>query len=322
MSDVRLIPYKVEKRFRTMSDVPRGIEMVEAPAFWNTAGKGSGHVTAVIDTGISLNHPDLEDRIVGGRNFSQDDGGDPESYDDYNGHGTHVAGTIAAAENGSGVVGVAPEAKLLSLKALDQNGGGSMQSVVDAIHYAVDWEGTDGERVRVICMSLGGPEDLPELHEAVKRAVSERIAVVVAAGNEGDGNLDTDEFAYPGAYNEVIQVGAVNFQGELTEFTNTNDEIDLVAPGHNILSTYLDGGYSELSGTSMAAPHVAGAMVLLLHWAEEGFGRRISEAEMYAQLIRRTTPLGNPLTAEGNGLLTLGLVERIAAWTGEQPAAP
>ncbi|NJP36108.1 S8 family peptidase [Alkalicoccus luteus] len=322
MSDVRLIPYKVEKRFRTMSNVPRGIEMVEAPAFWNEAGKGSGHVTAVIDTGISLNHPDLEDRIVGGRNFSQDDGGGPDSYDDYNGHGTHVAGTIAAAENGSGVIGVAPEAKLLSLKALDQNGGGSMQSVVDAIDYAVDWEGADGERVRVICMSLGGPEDIPELHEAVKRAVSERIAVVVAAGNEGDGNLDTDEFAYPGAYNEVIQVGAVNFQGELTEFTNTNDEIDLVAPGHNILSTYLDGGYSELSGTSMAAPHVAGAMVLLLHWAEEGFGRRISEAEMYAQLIRRTTPLGHPLTAEGNGLLTLGLVERIAAWTGEQPAAP
>lgn len=79
MSDVRLIPYKVEKRFRTMSNVPRGIEMVEAPAFWNEAGKGSGHVTAVIDTGISLNHPDLEDRIVGGRNFSQDDGGDPDS---------------------------------------------------------------------------------------------------------------------------------------------------------------------------------------------------------------------------------------------------
>ncbi|PTL37595.1 S8 family peptidase [Alkalicoccus saliphilus] len=317
--EVGLIPFKVEKRFRTYSQVPKGIEMVEAPVYWEKT-KGAGQVIAVLDTGCQSDHPDLQNQIIGGKNFTRDYGGDENNFEDNNGHGTHVAGTIAAEENGNGVVGVAPEAKLLILKVLEGSGGGDMQGIIDAVNYAVSWRGENGERVRVMNLSLGGPQDIPELHEAVKNAVLEGVSVVCAAGNEGDGNLDTDEFAYPGAYNEVIQVGAVNFDGKLTKFTNTNDEIDLVAPGEYIQSTYLEGGYSELTGTSMAAPHVAGAVALVTNWAEEGFNRQISEAEMYAQIIRRTTPLGHPLTAEGNGLITLGLVERISSWSGEKPA--
>ncbi|SDN86609.1 S8 family peptidase [Alkalicoccus daliensis] len=322
MSHVSLIPFKVENRFTAMSDVPTGVEMVEAPFFWEESNKGAGQVIAVIDTGCESYHPDLVEQIIDGKNFTDDYGGDEANFEDNNGHGTHVAGTIAAAENGSGVVGVAPEAQLLILKALDGQGGGDMLNVIDAVHHAINWRGYNGERVRVISMSLGGPQDIPELHAAIKRAVANDISVVCAAGNEGDGNIDTDEHAYPGAYNEVIQVGAVNFQGQLTQFTNTNDELDLMAPGEHILSTYLEGGYSELSGTSMAAPHVSGALALVTNWAESGFNRKISEAEMYAQIIRRTTPLGNPLTAEGNGLLTLGLVEKIAVWSEERLSLP
>jgi major intracellular serine protease len=321
MTHVSLIPFKVEERFKTFSKVPTGVEMVEAPSFWELSNRGSGQVIAVLDTGCQTDHPDLKGQIIDGKNFTDDYNGDESNFEDNNGHGTHVAGTIAAAETGSGVIGVAPDAKLLILKVLSGEGGGSYQGIIDAIHYAVEWRGHNGERVRVMNMSLGGPQDIPELHEAVKNAVDHDVAVVCAAGNEGDGNLDTDEFAYPGAYNEVIQVGAVNFKGELTRFTNTNDEIDLVAPGENILSTYLDSGYSDLTGTSMAAPHVAGALAVLTNWAEKGFNRQIGEAEMYAQIIRRTTPLGHPLTAEGNGLLTMGLLERIAVWSGEKSSA-
>ncbi|WP_147804219.1 S8 family peptidase [Alkalicoccus halolimnae] len=321
MTHVSLIPFKVENRFKASSKVPAGVEMVEAPSFWTLSNRGYGQVIAVLDTGCQSDHPDLKGQIIDGKNFTGDYNGDESNFEDNNGHGTHVAGTIAAAETGSGVIGVAPDAKLLILKVLSGEGGGSMQGIIDAIHYAVEWRGDNGERVRVMNMSLGGPQDIPELHEAVKNAVDHDVAVVCAAGNEGDGNLETDEFAYPGAYNEVIQVGAVNFNGELTRFTNTNDEIDLVAPGKDILSTYLDSGYSDLTGTSMAAPHVAGALAVLTNWAEKGFNRHIGEAEMYAQIIRRTTPLGHPLTAEGNGLLTMGLLERIAVWSGEKSSA-
>lgn len=308
MKHVHLIPFRHEQHVQVSSTIPTGIDLVEAPMLWSEADQGSGNVIAVIDTGCQA-HPDLRSRIIGGRNFTDDFRGDPGSYTDNNGHGTHVAGTIAASENGGGVVGAAPKADLLVLKALKGNGSGQMDWIIQAIDYARTWRGTQGEKVRIISMSLGGPEDIPELYRAVVEAVNAGISVVCAAGNEGDGNIDTDEFAYPGAYNEVIQVGAVTFQKKLSDFTNTNDEIDLVAPGVDILSTYLNGGYTRLSGTSMAAPHVAGGLALLNNIAENGFERTITEPELYAQLIRRTLPIGYPMTAEGNGLMSLGLVK-------------
>jgi major intracellular serine protease len=311
MSYVSLVPFRKESGVAATSYVPAGVEMIEAPSQWEEASQGAGNVIAVIDTGCQTDHPDLQHQIVGGCNFTRDYRGNPAIFEDNNGHGTHVAGTIAAADNGLGIAGVAPKAGLLILKALNGAGSGSMEGIIEAVRYAVSWRGLNGERVRVISMSLGGPQDVPELHEAIKEAVAVDVAVVCAAGNEGDGDADTEEFAYPGAYNEVIQVGAVNFSSELTPFTNTNDEIDLTAPGASILSTYVGSSYVRLSGTSMAAPHVSGALALVTNWAEAGFGRRISEPEMYAQLLRRTVPLGYPLSAEGSGLLKLGTVERL-----------
>ena len=180
----------------------------------------------------------------------------------------------------------------------------------NGIHFAIDWRGPEGEKVSVISMSLGGPEDVAELQAAIKRAVDAGIPVVCAAGNEGDGSHDTDEFAYPGAYGEVIQVGAVDFDRRIANFSNTNDEIDLVAPGIDIYSTFPGGKYASMSGTSMAAPHVSGALALVKNIAEKEFLRELTEAELYAQLVRRTMPLGYPKTAEGNGLLALDILNK------------
>jgi major intracellular serine protease len=160
-------------------------------------------------------------------------------------------------------------------------------------------------------MSLGGPHDVPEMHKAVQNAVNQDVSVVVAAGNEGDGEEDTFEYAYPGAYNEVISVGAVSMDLKLAPFTNTNTEVDLVAPGVDVISTYLGNKYAKLSGTSMAAPHVAGALALIINLSEKEFNRILSEAEVYAQLIKRTLPLNYRKSSEGNGFLLLNLVEQL-----------
>lgn len=311
MANLHLIPYRVEKIAEQAPQIPEGVRMIQAPEVWEAAERGKGNIVAILDTGCQTDHPDLRDRIIGGRNFTSDFNGDAANFDDNNGHGTHVAGTVAASYNeDGGLAGVAPEAHLLILKVLRGEGGGEYQWIIDGIHFAVDWKGADDETVSVISMSLGGPEDVAELHSAIKRAVDAGIAVVCAAGNEGDDSHDTNEFAYPGAYGEVIQVGAVDFNRRIAKFSNTNDEIDLVAPGINIYSTFPGGKYASLSGTSMAAPHVSGALVLIKNIAEKEFARELTEAELYAQLVRRTMPLGYPKTAEGNGLLALDILNK------------
>ncbi|WP_347548914.1 S8 family peptidase [Pseudalkalibacillus hwajinpoensis] len=311
MSEMRLIPFKVEAVVQQVDALPNGVEMIQAPAIWEASQKGKGKVVAVIDTGCQVDHPDLQSRIIDGKNFTADYGGSSDKYDDNNGHGTHVAGTIAAMSGENGLSGVAPESNLVIVKVLNGVGSGSYESIINGIRYAIDWKGPDGERVNVISMSLGGPTDLPELHDVIKEAVNRNISVVCAAGNEGDAREDTSEYAYPGAYNEVIEVGAASFQRTLAPFSNTNNEIDLIAPGVDILSTYLKGEYAVLSGTSMAAPHVSGALALLINISERDFNRTLSEAEIYSQLIKRTIPIGCSRQAEGNGLLALGLVNQL-----------
>lgn len=302
---VHIIPYQVIKQEQQVNEIPRGVELIQAPAVWNQT-RGRGVKVAVLDTGCDSDHPDLKARIIGGRNFTDDDEGDPEIFKDYNGHGTHVAGTIAAAENEDGVVGVAPEADLLIIKVLNKQGSGQYDWIVQGIYYAIE------QQADIISMSLGGPEDVPELHEAVKKAVASQILVICAAGNERDRDDRTDELGYPGCYNEVISVGAINFDRHASEFSNSNNEVDLVAPGEDILSTVPGGKYATFSGTSMATPHVAGALALIKQLANASFERELTEPELYAQLIKRTIPLGNSPKLEGNGLLYLTAVEELS----------
>lgn len=302
---VRLIPFKVKEVYKSANEIPEGVSLIQAPALWDKSKKGEGVVVAVIDTGCQTDHPELKDRIIGGRNFTTDYKSDPNNFEDNNGHGTHVSGTIAAAENGIGVIGVAPMAKLLILKVLSKDGSGSYKNIINAIKYATDWTGPNGEKVRVISMSLGGSADVPKLHEAIKNAVNHNISVVCASGNEGDNNSSTDEYSYPAAYPESVSVGAVDLNKKMAVFSNSNENVDLVAPGVDILSTYLRGKYAKFSGTSMATPHVAGAVALIINSSEAEFKRNLSEAEIYAQLVKKTTSLGYDKRSEGNGLLDL-----------------
>ncbi|MFE4895363.1 S8 family peptidase [Peribacillus butanolivorans] len=295
---LHLIPYQVNEEIEAVYEVPKGIELIAAPKIWEKS-KGKGITVAILDTGCDVDHPDLSERIIGGRNFTGDDNGNPDVYTDYNGHGTHVAGTIAAVHNNTGVVGFAPEASLLILKVLDKNGSGQYDWIIKGINYAVE------QKANIISMSLGGSEDVSELHQAIQNAIAKQILVVCAAGNEGDGRDSTDELGYPAYYNEVISVGSINLQRRSSEFSNSNNEVDLVAPGEEILSTYLNGKYAKLSGTSMAAPHISGALALIKDMANKNFERILTEPELYAQLIKRTVPLGNSPKLEGNGLLYL-----------------
>ncbi|KAB2330201.1 S8 family peptidase [Cytobacillus depressus] len=302
---VRVIPFELMNLADVVNEVPKGVELIQAPKIWKDT-KGKGVTVAVLDTGCDITHPELKDRIISGRNFTNDDKGNPDLFMDYNGHGTHVAGTIAATENNNGVIGVAPEASLLIVKVLNKNGSGQYDWIIKGIHYAIE------QKADIISMSLGGPQDVPELHEAIKKAVNNNILVVCAAGNEGDGDDRTDEFAFPGSYNEVISVGAVDLNRRSSDFSNSNNEMDVVAPGEKILSTYLNGKYATLSGTSMAAPHVSGALALIKNLSIQGFERQLSEPELYAQLIRRTVPLGYSPKLEGNGLVYLTVPEHLA----------
>lgn len=308
---VHVIPFQVIEQAAEVNEVPKGVEMIQAQKIWDQT-KGKGITVAILDTGCEITHPDLKEQIVGGRNFTNDDGGNIDVYKDYNGHGTHVAGTIAAIQSNTGVVGVAPEAKLLIIKVLDKNGSGQYEWIINGINYAIE------QKVDIISMSLGGPEDVPELHEAIQKAVTNNILVICAAGNEGDGDVSTDEFDYPGSYNEVISVGAIDLERRSSNFSNSNNEIDLVGPGEKILSTYLNGKYATLSGTSMATPHVSGAMALIKVLANTSFERNLTEPELYAQLIKRTVPLGNSPKLEGNGLVYLTVMDELSEIFNQQ----
>nr|WP_306010541.1 S8 family peptidase [Bacillus sp. MMSF_3328] len=308
--DVRVIPFTVQTIEQKADTIPEGVTILEAQSLWEQGYEGDGVVVAVLDTGVEKDHPDLKDRIIGGKNFTDD--GKPEEYFDFNGHGTHVAGTIAATnKNAAGVVGVAPGVKLLICKVLDAQGSGYFSWIAEAIRYASNWTGPNGEKVRVISMSLGGPDEVPDLRKAIQEANDKEIAVVVAAGNEGDDKEDSFEYSYPGNYNEVIEVAASTLDNKLAPFSNNNQEVDVIAPGVDVLSTWPGKKYARISGTSMATPHVAGALALLIQMGEKEFNRKLTEAEIYALLVKRTVALGYKKSSEGHGLIRLNYMEKV-----------
>lgn len=286
MSQVELISYKVKEVVSTAKVVPSGVAFIKAPSFWKQAIRGNGVVVAVLDSGCQMDHPALQSKIIGGYNFTKDYGSDPKNFSDNSGHGTHVCGTIAAGNKSANVVGVAPGVKLLVLKVVNSYGKGETKWAVRAIDYAIKWRGPNGERVRVISMSLGGRDNDPNLHRAVKDAISNNIVFVCAAGNYGNTDLRNHPI-YPGSYKEVIQVGSINLDGEISDFSNSNSGIALYAPGENILSTH-PNGYAVLSGTSMATPHVSGSIALLIQYYESYLKRKLTVSEIYEKLMNRT----------------------------------
>jgi major intracellular serine protease len=295
---MKLIPYRIESLQTMTHEIPYGVNLCQAPEIWEKGEKGSGIVIAVCDTGIDKNHPDLKPNIIGGRNFT---GGffHDDQFDDRNGHGTHVAGTIAA--NGA-IKGVAPEAKILACKVLNDQGSGSYQSIISGIKYATNWKGANGEKVRIINMSLGGSHNDKGLQDAILEACSKGILVVVASGNEGDANENTYELGYPALYNECITVAACDENRKMAYFTNNHLQVDVTAAGVDVLSTYPSSTYARLSGTSMATPHVAGILALLIKLGEKKFKRMLTESELFGLLTQVCCSLGFQASTEGHGL--------------------
>jgi major intracellular serine protease len=308
MPEMKLIPFEVKSVVNTSSEVPYGIGQINAPQIWNTGEKGEGAVVAILDTGIDTTHPDLQSRIIGGRNFTNE--GSRSDITDGNGHGTHVAGTICAVEDGSGVVGVAPETKLLICKVLNSQGTGGYKGITDAIRFATTWRGPNGERVRVINMSLGGPVPNREQYQAILDACAKGIMVVVASGNEGDADENTLEYSYPALYGECVTVGASDRNEKLAYFSNNSRQVDVLSAGVDVLSTYPKSQYAVLSGTSMATPHVAGALALIINRGEKYFDRELSESEIYALLVRCARSVGYEATSQGHGLVDLSFLNR------------
>jgi major intracellular serine protease len=210
--------------------------------------------------------------------------------------------------NGSGVIGVAPDAKMLICKVLDSNGSGSYQGIIRGIRYATNWKGPNGERVRVMNMSLGGPYNDPKLYEAILEAVAKGILVIVASGNEGDNNEDTMEFGYPALYNECVTVSACDERKKLAPFSNNSLQVDCISAGVDVMSTFPHGQYARLSGTSMATPHITGAIALLIQYGEKEFKRMLTESEIYALLVKSCQRLEMETTSQGHGLPDLTLM--------------
>ena len=188
---------------------------------------------------------------------------DPKkSYKDDQGHGTHVAGTIAAARDGKGVVGVAPLASLYAVKVLDADGNGNFSDVIAGIEWAAK------NKMDVANMSLGSDEGNESLRLAVVAAEKAGVVIVAAAGNSSGGPV-----SFPGTYPQTIAVAASDKTDKFAFFSSKGAEVDLIAPGADINSTKMDGGYEENSGTSMAAPHVAGLAALAIASGARGLAQ-------------------------------------------------
>ncbi|MFF1995380.1 S8 family peptidase [Bacillus mycoides] len=306
MKTISESPFKIASITNEPEQIPYGLDLIRAHDVWESSRKGDGIVVAIMDTGCDSHHPVLSGAIVGGYNFTDDDNGNTNNFTDYCGHGTHVAGIIAARENIKGVIGVAPKSQLLILKTINKYGNGSYQNVINALRYAINWRGPNNEKVSIINMSLGSTTHDEELYSAIKDARKQGILLVVAAGNSGDGKGDTTEISYPGFYQEVIQIGSINQDLTLSSFSNTNINLDFVAPGEDVLSTFLDGKYARLSGTSMATPFVSGALALILNLIPSSFNNpTLTSFVSYSYLLEHAKNLGYSSLEQGNGLIQL-----------------
>lgn len=253
--------------------------ILQVPAAWRES-RGRGIKVAVLDTGVDPDHQDLADAIIDSKDFTGD------GIEDVDGHGTHCAGVIGARLNGVGFVGVAPECDLLIGKVLGNDGSGSYKQIAAGVDWAV------AEGAHIISMSLGGPTTHPLLHRSIHSALAEGAAILCAAGN--DGSLGVNTIGYPGAYGSVITIAAHDPQGNPAGFSSRGGEVDFMAPGTKIWSTYSDGGYAELSGTSMATPFAAGlaALILSKHNSDPGSTPIATNEDLRSHLMYMSTHPG------------------------------
>ena len=233
---------------RLVENTPWGITRINLAGVDRT---GRGVKVGVLDTGVDSSHPDIGRNVKGGMDMIS---GAASARDD-NGHGTHVSGTIAALRNGVGVVGVAPDASVYSVKVLDSRGSGKLSNLVQGMEWCV------GQQIKVVNLSLSASKENQTFRDVVLAARRAGITMVCAAGNSGP---SPNSVGYPARYIETIAVAAVDDRDSVPNFSSRGREIAVSAPGVDVLSTWPGRRYRKSSGTSMAAPHVTGAVALML----------------------------------------------------------
>ncbi|MBU5350488.1 S8 family peptidase [Paenibacillus lautus] len=253
----------------TLTGIPWGIKQIKAPQAWSIS---TGHrmKIAVIDTGVDFAHPDLKYSLTRGINLVHRN---IPPYDD-NGHGTHISGTIAAANSTQGMIGVAPRSVVYPVKAFDHNGSAFVSDIILAIDWCVRAE------IDIINMSFGMQTRSRTLLDIVGKANQAGVIIVASSGN--DGKRRTAD--YPARYPQTISVGATDRNRRIPAFSNRGQFVDIYAPGDKIVSAWLQGKYHEMSGTSMATSHVSGAIALLLAQKSD-----LKKTATIKALLRRTS---------------------------------
>ncbi len=273
---------------RPWSHQPLGI-----PALYAEGIRGAGAVVAVIDTGVQPDHQDLAANLDMGR--SRDFTG--SGVTDRNGHGTHCAGIVACDDQGVGIMGVAPDARVVTVKSLSDGGSGTASGLAAGIMHAANDPVVD-----VFSMSFGADAEIPQITSAINFAASRGKILVAAAGNSGPGSIN-----WPGALPNVICVGAVNETLRVDTYSSANDNVDVAAPGTRILSTIPGGRYGSLTGTSMACPFVAGVIALAVGEAKKRGLKPVTDIKTLLEILEKTCrDIGTPGKDPGAGF---GLIQ-------------
>lgn len=276
--------------------VPWGVRAMLGNSTLKQTSGGAGITVAVLDTGIDRTHPDLESRIDGCFDFTNPSNGFvKDSCDDLNGHGTHMAGIIAADGGplGDGLYGFAPQASISAYRVCDRDGNCLSDDIAVAMRAAVD------SGAQIIVLGLGGESESSFIDDALAYAKDHDVLVIAAAGN--DGPYD-DSMDWPARNPLAVSVGALDNTLTPADFSSRGTSVELAAPGVNVESTFRDGGYAILSGTSMAAPHVAGLAALV--WQKNAPHPAQATRTLLHKLAHDIAPAGTD-TATGFGMPVL-----------------
>lgn len=306
----RLPPYRVRMVQTALSEtLDWGLRFAGVEEEWSL-GRGEGVRVAVLDTGCDLEHPDLREAVLACEDFS----GSCSGARDVQGHGTHCAGVIAARQNLVGVIGVAPQCQVIVGKVLGDDGSGASSAVAAGVDWAAE-QGAD-----VISMSLGSRDASQDIRRALERAVQAGKFIVCAAGNEGR----PDSVGYPAAWDDLaVAVGAIGPDGRLANFSSRGRQVDVCAPGVDVLSCWPGGRYAKLSGTSMATPFVAGVVALAVARQRQlgGSATLRTQADLIGQLQRTAIDAGAPGADAEYGFGLVNPKRLLAAAKQKRPAS-
>ena len=293
----KLPEYDILNYYRSVESIDYNVKLLGADSYWGKT-RGDGIGIAVLDTGIDTDHPDLAPNLKLALDFTHEN--NPE---DSIGHGTHCAGIIAGCDNGLGIIGVAPRASLYSLKVISQDRGNT-----SILGKALDWviDKHEQHNIRIVSMSLGGSESDRRIEDRIKKLKDRGLIVVCAAGNSGPGSASGSTISFPArlaSQGLCISVGAIDGYLGLAGFSSTGrtGEVTFVSPGVEVYSTFLNGQYIKLSGTSMAAPAISGFIALILTTHPE-----IDTLEEVIVKLRTLTKSLGPIEKFGFGMPKLG----------------